>query len=107
MCNMLREVFPAATLTAPGQVHDHGDAANLPFLAEFKGGTDYRLGAWSTQAERAALTTKLYRWALFLKRRGKGTTRDGWMVVPNWFGVELLAAWARERERAAEERRAS
>lgn len=98
MVGMLRDTFPAVTLTAPGQARDHGDAANLPFLAEFKNHQAIELGDWSTQAERAALATKLYRWALFVKRRGKGGTRDGWMIVPNWFGVELLGAWVRERD---------
>lgn len=101
MCNLLSEFFPAATLTAPGQSRDHGDAANLPFLAEFKNHNSIELGAWSTQAEKAAISTHLWRWALFVKRRGKSKATDGWMVTPIWFGRELLAAWEAQRQTEA------
>lgn len=97
VANVLRGVFPAVTLTAPGQSRDMGDAANLPFLAEFKNHQAVELGDWSTQAEKVAIATGLWRWALFVKRRGKAEARDGWMVVPMWFGCELLAAWQAER----------
>lgn len=97
VCNFLHPVFPAATLTAPGQMRDHGDIANLPFIAECKNHVALEFGDWSTQAHRAAIATRLYRWSLWVKRRGHGKVDDGWMVVPAWFGRELLDAWAKQR----------
>ena len=88
-------VSPAVTLTAAGQARDAGDISGLPAIIECKNHREIELGEWSTQAERSAIATKAYRWALFVKRRGKARVEDGWMIVPCWFGCELLAAWAR------------
>src|SRR5205085_1009228 len=97
-------VHPAVTLTAAGQARDAGDISGLPALIECKNHAAIELGEWSTQAERAAIATKVYRWALFVKRRGKARVEDGWMVVPCWFGAELLAAWMAAERRALADR---
>ena len=95
--------FPHARRIAAAGVLDQGDVAlgdGVPVTVEVKNCQAMALAEWMKEAQRESINAGTYRYAVAHNRKG-AATRENYMTVPWWFGLELLKAWAELKERLA------
>ena len=83
--------WPTAERRAMGGANDRGDIAGvIGIVIEAKNARTIDLASWWREAEQERANDRARHAVLWLKRRGKSSAGDGWVVMDGETLVELL-----------------
>lgn len=91
--------FENAERRALSGKHDKGDIANMPVVIEVKNQKELKLAQWIKEALAEAENASLDVGVVWHKRVGKASPRDWYVTMNGNAFVELLMAYAEERNR--------
>lgn len=89
--NYLKTWFPYVERRAGNGAQDRGDIAGIPgWVIEVKACAKMTLAAWMAEAKVEAANAKVARYAVWHKRRGKGSPGQWYVTMPGDVFAALL-----------------